>query len=189
MKKKLIIVLLLSFFEISTLLGVSNLVASIPVEFTAGISYNIGLSKNMVSGTIKPGVDSFYDTATKIYTVPFSPSSDFQYYTTGTFYIYFQSFVTSKVTIKVVPNLLECKKTDGTTSSLGYKNTGSNTKNFTVSADNIGDTVTLYEIAKRDANSLPTVYNMALNLNIPVSDVKEEGTYTGEIKVIVEGVE
>lgn len=169
-KKRLsfILLLLVCVFEVF-----SVDVASVPVEFTSDKGWNVGISRNMVSSTIKPE-ESFVNN-----TVNFTPSSDFKNYSTGTFYIYLQSFTAAPLTVSIKTSDLSNDKGD----TISYTNSGSNTKDFKKSG---------YEgnIFKTGTISKPTTYNIALNLSIPVgaldnSNQVPSGEYSGTITVTV----
>lgn len=169
-KKRLssILLLLVCVFEVF-----SVDVASVPVEFTADQGWNVGISRNMVSSTIKPE-ESFVNN-----TVNFTPSSDFKSYSTGIFYIYLQSFTADPLTVSINASVLS----NNNGSTISYTNSGSNTKDFKESG---------YKgvIFKTDTISKPTTYNIALNLSIPVGALDNNnqvpsGKYTGKIEVTV----
>lgn len=169
-KKRLsfILLLLVCVFEVF-----SVDVASVPVEFTSDKGWNVGISRNMVSSTIKPE-ESFVNN-----TVNFTPSSDFKNYSTGTFYIYLQSFTAAPLTVSIEASDLS----NNNGSTISYTNSGSNTKDF----EGSGDDGVIFSTAKIEK---PTTYNIALNLSIPVDALDNNnqvpsGKYTGTIKVTV----
>lgn len=171
MKKIFVWFMLILFFGLSTVYSEISKEASIPVEFTAEERVNVGISKNMVIGTLKPETD---------YTeIHFTPSTDFLSYTTGTFYIYIQSFTPKPLTVYIkAPSLVN----ETSSTSVEYTNNGSNTKEFEKSSNES------IKILTTEGINEPTTYNLALNLNIPINEetMFADDKYTQTVTVTVE---
>lgn len=175
--KRIITLLALILFFTSFLFSVE--VATIPVEFTAGITHNIGFSKSMVSGSIDPG--------SAIDSVEFTVSSDFTNYTTGIFYMYLQLFTDSAVSVYIASNPLKEVVADGQSgTAIGFSNTGSNTSSRFGSIKATGfSRDLLFEEANADT-SYPRTYNFEFNLTVPINNVVVGSSYSGVITISLE---
>lgn len=155
----------------SLLAEVREAVASIPVEFTADKTVNVGFSRSMVSGTIEPTLYSEDNpSGTKIESRAFTVDSSFEYYTTGTFYLYVQLFIEEGVNV-VITNHPGFGY--GNQQVLHYENVGQNTR-AKFSGSNQNGEITLDWVEGGESGAvMPRYYNFYFNFRIPVSAVEE----------------
>ena len=154
----------------SLLAEVREAVASIPVEFTADKTVNVGFSRSMVSGTIEPTLYSEDNpSGTKINSRAFTVDSSFEYYTTGTFYLYVQLFIEGGVNVVITdhPGFGYGEQV------LHYENVGQNTRAEFPGSNGNGEIILDWEEGKKSGAVMPRYYNFYFNFRIPVSAVEE----------------
>ena len=150
------------------------------LEFTNGITANIGFTREPVSGSIKPSDDGFSDHNDKggPYIV-FSPSADSGTYTTGTFNIYAQVFVPRPVELSV-----QGTKLSNGSVSVDYVNTAIETSSVFHGSETSGEFIIVSEDLLPEELGKPRVYNRAMCLvvddidSIISSSASFEGTLT-----------
>ena len=155
-------------------------VASIPVEFTAGRTHNIGFSESMLSSTIAP--------ESSLESVSFSVDSDFLYYSTGPFYMYLQLFTPYRVRVYIEATAL----TGDNVSSLGYENIGNTSLNFgTVDASDGFKKSVLYEEqpSEQGEEKQPRTHNFEFSLRLPISEIKIDAEYRAKMTIYLESIQ
>lgn len=154
----------------SLLAEVREAVASIPVEFTADKTVNVGFSRSMVSGTIEPTLYSEDNpSGTKIESRAFTVDSSFEYYTTGTFYLYVQLFIEEGVNVVITnhPGFGYGEQV------LHYENVGQNTRAEFPGSNGNGEIILDWVEGEESKAVMPRYYNFYFNFRIPVSAVEE----------------
>ena len=144
------------------------------VEFTAGLTHNIGFSSRDFSGsTIKPSAE--YEITGD--TIAFDNiSEDFMNYTTDTFYFYLQVFTTDHVKALVSSH----PALSSGASSIHYTNLGYSAYSGSAMT---GDAVLVDETGVD--TTIPRPYFRALQFSVPVSSVTGNTKYTSSLVVTV----
>lgn len=169
--KKVCFLLFFMLISMASLFAeVREAVASIPVEFTADKTVNVGFSRSMVSGTIEPTLYSDDNpSGTKIESRAFTVDSSFEYYTTGTFYLYVQLFIEEGVNVVITKH----PGFEYGDQVLHYENVGQNTR-AEFSGSNVNGEIILDWVEGGESEAvMPRYYNFYFNFRIPVSAVEE----------------
>ena len=181
-KAYLIILMIFLVLPLSAEDDISTMVVydapSTRVEFTVGLTHNIGFSSRDFSGsTIKPSEE--YEITGD--TIAFDNiSEDFMSYTTDIFYFYLQVFTTEpvKAVIGSHPALSSTGASSVHYTNLGYSGySGSAMTTEAVLVDETGVDTTI-----------PRPYFRALQFSVPVSSVTGNNKYTSSLMVTVSSI-
>lgn len=163
--------------------------ADLDITFTSLIDYNIGFTREPVSGTIKPDTDGFdaEDHNDDKLRIRFLPDATTGGYTTGDFNFYAQVFTTTPMRFYIK----EATALTNGSVSVDYVNTSNETANFKGSGS--GSVAIIEESSSGDLTK-PRTYNRGLCLEVTGNDninriITSGSDLTAHITIMAEVVE